>query len=106
MVDPHILNLLGDYINLLNNEGFAIGRAFLYGSYVTGRNTASSDIDVLLVLGSTDEPDIRKKSRAWALTRKVDSRIEPYLISAHRFDHDESSPLFEIVRREGIEIRF
>ena len=34
----------------------------------------------------------------------VDSRIEPYLISRKRFENDDTSPIIQMVKREGIEI--
>lgn len=58
----------------------------------------------MLVSGLMSDNDIEKKSRAWILTKDVDTRIEPYLISMNRFNKDDISPLIEVVRREGIEI--
>jgi predicted nucleotidyltransferase len=106
MADEQIITAIKNYIYLLNNEGFKINRAFLYGSYATGKSNESSDIDLMLISESLDENDRQKKSRAWILTKKIDSRIEPYLVNYKRFDKDENSPLFEIVRREGLEIHF
>lgn len=60
--------------------------------------------DLMLVSGLMSDNDIEKKSRAWILTKDVDTRIEPYLISMNRFNKDDISPLIEVVRREGIEI--
>ena len=40
----------------------------------------------------------------WRLTRKVDSRIEPYAVGLSRFDNDDVSPLLQIVKLEGIPI--
>lgn len=104
MADQQIINKIKDYIHLLNSEGFGICKAFLYGSFATGFNTESSDIDVMLLSKTIKESDIGKKSRAWVLTRKIDSRIEPYLINLQRFETDSSSPLVEIVKNEGVEI--
>lgn len=106
MADEQIITAIKNYIYLLNDEGFGINRAFLYGSYASGKNSESSDIDLMLLSESLDEKDNQKKSRAWILTKKIDSRIEPYLVNINRFDKDENSPLFEIVRREGLEIHF
>ena len=106
MADEQIINTIRKYIYLLNKRGFAINKAILYGSYVTGKTHESSDIDLMLISENHDENDIKKKSLAWTLTRIIDSRIEPYLISPERFKSDESSPLLEIVRNEGMEISF
>ena len=60
----------------------------------------------MLISDILEENDIQRKSKAWTLTRKIDSRIEPYLVSQKRFNIDESSPLLEIVRKDGLEIVF
>lgn len=104
MADQQIINKIRCYIHLLNSEGFGISKAFLYGSFATGQNNESSDIDLMLLSNTINENDIKKKSRAWVLTRKIDSRIEPYLINLHRFETDNTSPLIEIVKNEGVEI--
>jgi len=104
MADRQIINKIRSYIHLLNSEGFGISKAFLYGSFATGHNTEYSDIDLLLLSSSFSENDIDKKSRAWVLTRKIDSRIEPFLLDLKRFETDDSSPLIEIVKKEGVEI--
>lgn len=104
MADEKVINIIRRYIYLLNNEGFGIDKAFLYGSYASGSNSENSDIDLMLVSGLISDNDIQKKSRAWILTKDVDTRIEPYLISTTRFTKDDISPLIEVVKREGIEI--
>ncbi len=104
MADQQIINIIKNYIYLLNSEGFGICKVFLYGSFAAGNNTESSDIDLMLLSNSLNDDDIDKKSRAWVLTRKVDSRIEPYLVNLKRFQTDDSSPLIEMVKKEGVEI--
>ena len=104
MADQQIINIIKNYIQLLNSEGFGISKAFLYGSFAAGNDTESSDIDLMLLSNSLSDNDVDKKSRAWVLTRKVDSRIEPYLVNLKRFQTDDSSPLIEIVKKEGVEI--
>ncbi|MCB0807146.1 MAG: nucleotidyltransferase domain-containing protein [Bacteroidales bacterium] len=106
MVSEEILKAAKKYIHLLNGDGFKINKAFLYGSYATGKATRSSDIDLMLISSYEIENDLEKKSRAWVLTRQVDSRIEPYIVSFERFANDDVSPVIEMVRREGIEIDF
>lgn len=104
MASETVINIIKKYIQLLNEEGFGINKAFLYGSYASGQNHESSDIDLMLISDILDENDIQRKSKAWTLTQKIDRRIEPYLVSQKRFNLDDSSPLLEIVRQEGLEI--
>lgn len=106
MADQQIINTIRKYIFLLNNEGFGISKVFLYGSFAKEKNSESSDIDLMLVSNIVADDDVLMKAQAWVLTSQVDSRIEPYLVNNNRFTKDESSPLLEIVRKEGIEIKF
>lgn len=105
MADEKIVDIIKKYVYLLNKEGFGINKAFLYGSFALGSNSEDSDIDLMLVTSAIADDDINWKSRAWILTRNIDSRIEPYLVSLDRFIKDEISPIIETVRREGIEIQ-
>jgi len=42
--------------------------------------------------------------KIWSLTRKVNSKIEPYLVDKDRFLNNDSSPLIDLVKRTGLEI--
>ncbi len=104
MVDQQIISNIRIYVNLLNREGFDISRVFLYGSFARGEANDTSDIDLMLLSETLNDDDVQKKGRAWVLTRHIDSRIEPLLVSAKRFQSDDSSPILEIVRQEGLEL--
>ena len=98
--------IVRQYVKLLNKSGLSIYKAFIYGSYATNKASDESDIDVLLVSKVFDEPGIGAKTQIWALTREVDTRIEPYAVGIKKFLSDDISPLLSIVKREGIEIQY
>ena len=104
MSQREALKVVRQYVRLLNESGFAIYKAFLYGSYATNQASADSDIDVLLVLKTFDDSGLEMKTKAWELTRQVDTRIEPYTMGMKKFLSDDISPLLLIVKKEGIEI--
>jgi len=104
MAKGEIIDLLKEYINLLNAEGISVKRAFLFGSYSNDTATASSDIDVMIVSDKYDETDDLVVGKTWKLTRQINSKIEPYLIGLKRFTDDSSSPLVSMVKANGIEI--
>ncbi len=105
MSQKQVIGLLKKYINILYNEGIPVERAFLYGSYAKDEASSESDIDVMLVSKIFEKNDDKLIGKTWRLTTKVDSRIEPFIVSTTRFKTDEYSPLLEIVRQEGIEIQ-
>jgi predicted nucleotidyltransferase len=99
------LNKLSEYIKILNESGLNIEKAFLFGSAARNEAREESDIDVMLVSRRfDDQSDDLAYGLIWKLTRKVDSRIEPYAIGLSRFDTDEVSPLLQIVKKEGIPV--
>ncbi len=104
MARSEVIELLKKYILLLNSEGLTVNKAFLFGSYSTDTATENSDIDVMLVSEKFDEIDDEAIGRIWRLTRKISTRIEPFLIGIRKFKDDSSSPLVNMVKAKGIEI--
>lgn len=94
MARSEIIELLRKYVMLLNIEGVSVNRAFLFGSYSTDTATDSSDIDVMIVSDKYDENDDVIIGKIWKLTRKINTKIEPFL----------SSPLISMIKDKGIEI--
>jgi len=101
MVKREIVEILKKYIVVLRSEGITIDKAYLYGSYLSNTANEESDIDILIV---TDNEDDYLTGKIWSLTKKVNSKIEPYLVGKGRFINNENSPLIEIVKRTGLEI--
>jgi len=104
MVEKSIIEIIKKYLELLKDEGVIIDRAFLYGSYAKNQFNSESDIDLMLVSGVIDSSNDNIIGKIWALTQKVNSRIEPFLVSADNFYNDDVSPIIQLVRDEGIEI--
>jgi len=104
MVKKSVIEMIKKYLHLLKTEGLIIDKAFLYGSYVRNEENDTSDIDLLLVSSKINASDDDQIGKIWALTRKVNSKIEPYLVSSYKYQHDDISPIIQLVKQEGIEI--
>lgn len=102
MAKNEVIEILRSYIHLLRAEGIQVDRAFLYGSYLSDTATSESDIDLMIVV--ENEMDDNIAGKIWKLTKKVNSKIEPFLVGTKRFDSNENSPLVELVKRTGLEI--
>lgn len=81
-----------------------IDRAYLFGSYATGRNRDYSDIDLAIVT------PILNVENSLAINQKIFSRasrynvdLEPICFSPEEFEKEELPIVLEI-KREGIEI--
>lgn len=102
MAKNEVIAILRTYIYLLRSEGISVEKAFLYGSYLTNTATSESDIDLMIV--TENDTDDYLAGKIWNLTRKVNSRIEPFLVGTKRFYSDDNSPLVDLVKRTGLEI--
>ncbi len=105
MSQKQVIALLRKYLIVLSEEGIPIDKAFLYGSYARNEASKESDIDVMLVSKIFDIKNDPISGKAWRLTMLVDARIEPYMVGEKKFHQDEYSPLLQIVKQEGIEIK-
>jgi len=102
MAKNEVIEILRAYIHLLRADGITVDKAFLYGSYLTNSATSESDIDLMIV--TENENDDNLAGRIWKLTKKVNSKIEPFLVGTSRFNSNDNSPLVDLVKRTGIEI--
>ena len=101
MAEREIVDMLKRYIFILRSEGITVDKAYLYGSYLSNTASADSDIDVMIVTEKEDDYEIGK---IWNLTRKVNTKIEPYLVGKSRFVDSQNSPLIDLVKRTGLQI--
>ncbi len=104
MAQREVIELVKKYVVLLNAEGISVNRAFLYGSYSNDTASDTSDIDVLIVSDKYDETDDEVAGKIWNLTRRINTKIEPFLIGIKKFRNDDSSPLVSMIKTKGIEI--
>ena len=104
MAKSEVIELLKKYILLLNTEGISVYKAYLFGSYSNNTATDSSDIDVLIVSDNYDESDDLAVGKSWKLTKKINTRIEPYFIGINKYNTDTTSPLISAIKSSGIEI--
>ncbi|MBU1342832.1 MAG: nucleotidyltransferase domain-containing protein [Proteobacteria bacterium] len=104
MAKKVIIETLEKYIALLKAEGIAVNKAFLYGSYSSDTETDDSDIDLMIVTNNTDADNDFIVGKIWKLTRKINTKIEPFLVGLKRFNENNYSPLIDSVKKNGIQI--
>lgn len=102
MAKKEIIEILKKYIYLIQSEGITVNKAFLFGSYLSDMNDDNSDIDLMIVT-DVEENDY-STGKIWSLTKKINSKIEPYIICQTRFNDNNESPLIDFVKRTGLEI--
>lgn len=104
MAKREIIELLKRYITLLKSEGIIVEKAFLYGSYSSETETDDSDIDLMIVTNNKDADNDFIVGRIWQLTKRINTKIEPFLVGQDRFDKNNYSPLIDLIKEKGIKI--
>ena len=51
-----------------------------------------------------DDTDDYQAGKIWNLTRKVNSRIVPFIVGSNRFNSNDNSSLIDLVKRIGLKI--
>ena len=104
MVDPAVIRTVRRYLAVLREHTVPATRAILYGSHARGTARPDSDIDVLVVAPAFDRDRWSHDVDLWRLTLNVDARIEPVPVGQQQFLEDQTSPIVQMARREGIGI--
>ncbi|OIP09461.1 MAG: hypothetical protein AUJ96_05205 [Armatimonadetes bacterium CG2_30_66_41] len=105
MADRAAVSAVQDYLQVVRRSGIGASRAVLFGSFSREDAGPDSDIDILVIAAEFDGPyDHRKVDLLWQLRAVTDSRIEPVAVGERQWQEDDSNPLIEIARREGIPI--
>jgi predicted nucleotidyltransferase len=102
-MDKGIDSILVKYLELIKDQYNDFQSAYLFGSYVKGKQTSESDIDIALVFAELkDEERFERQLQLMILASAIDSRIEPHPFS--RVDFDSENPFAFEIRRTGTEI--
>jgi len=81
-----------------------IERAYLYGSYATGRNRDYSDIDLAIITPILNvENSIAINLKIFSRASRYNVDLEPICFSPEEFEKEEL-PIVRDIKREGVEI--
>ena len=95
------IQIADKYITLIS-QIYSVRKAILFGSFANGTNHDDSDIDIAVILDSSDDI-IDTQIEMMKLRRNVDLRIEPHPF--RRQDFNDSNPVANEIMKYGIEIR-
>ena len=103
MVESTVINTVQRYIAVLASLGIHAHRVVLFGSYERGQADEYSDIDLIVIAPEFDGPrEVILIEKLWQARTSVDNRIEPIPCGECEWETDQSRPILEIARREGI----
>lgn len=101
-IDAVVMKNVRLYLEKLKKAGISISKAYIFGSYVTGKTDEWSDIDIAIVSPqiSTDRFEERVKLTAMAI--EIDERLEPLPFNLDAFDGDD--PFIRKIMAEGLAV--
>ena len=103
MVNEKILIETKKYVSILNNVGYNLSSAYLFGSYAKGTERTDSDLDLAVVMKI---PMIDRFEERVKLM-KIAVRNNNYIIEPHPFteeEFEEGNPFIDEIKRTGIRI--
>lgn len=102
MVEKTVIEAVKKYLAELPRVGINARRAILFGSFARGQADEYSDIDLIVIAPEFDgSREISLVKGLWRATAG-DNRIEPIPCGEQEWETDQSRPILEIARREGI----
>ena len=105
MVEASVISSIKRYLASLPTIGIHARRAVLFGSFAKGESNQWSDIDLVVIAPEFDrEFDHTVAEDLWGARANSDIRIEPIPCGVREWEEDDSRPILEIARREGIMI--
>lgn len=104
MAKEEIIDIVRDYLFIVNQAGIHTDRAVIFGSQARGKAQPDSDIDLIVIASEFDEGYDRELiGRLWELRVEIPEawRIEPVACGEREWLEDTSRAIIEIARREG-----
>lgn len=105
MADESVAVAIRRYLQAVQVAGIHAKHAILFGSNAHGAPDQWSDIDLVVIAPELEAPvDRRLIARLWELRASTDARIEPIACGVHEWETNDTRPILEIARREGVVI--
>ncbi len=99
-IPSYIKKDIDDYINLLNQSGFIIQHAILFGSFANGKHNELSDIDIAIVSDKFEGIRFNDRKRIRKYKFDINPDIEPLPFSLT--DFTEKDPFVKEILATGI----
>jgi uncharacterized protein len=100
MVDQEILNTVKHYVMLIPEE-VGVKKAYLFGSFASGKEREESDIDIAVIVENMTD-FFSTQRLLMRLRRNIDLRIEPHPIMEQ--DFNSSNPFAWEIEKTGIKV--
>lgn len=95
-MDKKIIEIAGRYAEEVKKY-LSVKMIILFGSYAKGKGSATSDIDIAVVVDKFTGDYLKTSAELFNLVRRVDKKIEPVLLSMK----NNKSGFLERILKEG-----
>jgi uncharacterized protein len=103
MVGQPVDVVVRQYLQAAVEVGIHARRAVLFGSHAKGTADQWSDIDLIVIAPELEPPTSNQLvNKLWELRATTDSRVEPIACGEQEWETDQTRPILEIARREGV----
>ncbi len=100
--NKEIMEIVQKYVQKVC-ENYQIEAIILFGSYAKGTWHEDSDIDIAIITNDINDNIFNEELNLVRLRRKIDTRIEPHLISIEDYKNIET-PLIQEIIDTGIKV--
>ena len=102
-IDKVVLENVKIFLARLDTAGIHVTKAYLFGSYLTGKTDEWSDIDVAVVSPQISDDRFEERIILTKIAISVDDRIEPLPFNPDNFTKDD--PLSREIIKTGLIIQ-
>ena len=99
-IDDVVLKNVKLFLDRLNSSGIHVAKAYLFGSYLTGKADEWSDIDVAVISPQISDDRFEERVTLTKIAMTIDDRIEPLPFSPDSFVQDD--PLVREIISKGL----
>ena len=101
-IDAVVMENVRLFLDKLRNAGILVSKAYIFGSYVSGKADKWSDIDIAVVSPQIGDDRFEERVRLTELAMSVDDRIDPLPFNQDTFI--EGDPLVQKIVDEGLAV--
>ncbi|MEA3546784.1 MAG: nucleotidyltransferase domain-containing protein [Thermodesulfobacteriota bacterium] len=99
-IDAVVMNNVRLFLDKLRNAGILISKAYIFGSYASGKADKWSDIDIAIISPQIGNDRFEERVRLTEVAISVDDRIEPLPFNQETFSDDD--PFVRKIINEGL----
>ena len=88
------------FLDKLRTKGFLINKAYLFGSFVNGKNDEWSDIDLVIISPQIGDDRLEERIRLTEIATSIDDRLEPLPFNLKTFNNKD--PFVQKIIQTGL----